>query len=132
MNELLTTLYNNWRVVTLLQLALFLLLLDIALSFVTAKYSAPSSVDKEAKAEIHKMKDRANELMLANEELQLMLEQLRGEKQELVLKTMEALAQKDEEIEELQVKLQEKQVSVRNSCNTLDEIAAKMANLAKK
>jgi len=132
MNELLTTLYNNWRVVTLLQLALFLLLLDIALSFVTAKYSAPSSVDKEAKAEIHKMKDRANELMLANEELQLMLEQLRGEKQELVLKTMEALAQKDEEIEELQVKLQEKQVSVQNSCNTLDEIAAKMANLAKK
>jgi hypothetical protein len=67
-----------------------------------------------------------------NEKLQLMLEQLRNAKQELVLEIKEALVQKDEEIEELQVKLQEKQVSVQDGCNTLDEIAATMANLAKK
>jgi hypothetical protein len=54
MNELQTARYD-WLVVTILQFALFLL--NIALAFVTVKYSAPSSVDKEDKAEIHKMKD---------------------------------------------------------------------------
>jgi len=80
MNELLTIPYNDWRVVTLLQLALFLL--NFLLTYVTVQYSVPSSVDKEAEAEFRKIKDRANE------KIQFMLEQVQNAKQALVLEIM--------------------------------------------
>jgi Skp family chaperone for outer membrane proteins len=80
MNELLTIPYDDWRVVTLLQLALFLL--NFLLAYVTVQYSVPSSVDKEAEADFRKIKDRANE------KIQFMLEQVQNAKQALVLEIM--------------------------------------------